>query len=308
MATHTTLSLHGAKIEVSNLDKVFYPQTGFTKGDVINYYIQISPWLLPHLKNRPITLKRYPNGVEGEFFYEKNCPPNRPKSMKTIRVAKSEGGEVNYCTMNDLPALVWAANLADLELHTFLHQAPAMKRPTAVVFDLDPGLPADILTCCEVALKLKEAFDGLGLKSLSKTSGSKGIQVYVPLNTPVVYDDTKAFAQAAAALLERNLPELVVAKMSKDLRRGKVFVDWSQNDDHKTTVAVYSLRAKDHPTVSTPVDWGEIQTAFKRKNPKLLSFGPDDVLKRVAKLGDLFAPVLKLKQKLPRPESLEGWR
>ena len=213
MAAASELNVNGTNLRVTNLDKVFYPKTGFTKGDVIDYYIRVSHYLLPHLKNRPITLKRYPDGVEGFFFYEKQCPAGRPQSVKTAKVPKSDGGEVNYCVMNDLPGLVWAANLADLELHTFLHKAPAITRPTALAFDLDPGAPADIVTCCEVALQLKAVFDALHLKSFAKTSGSKGLQVYVPLNSSVTYEKTKAFAHALAGLLEKQSPERVVSKM-----------------------------------------------------------------------------------------------
>jgi len=304
MTEKTKLSVDGFELEVSNLGKVFYPQTGFTKGEVIDYYIRISPVLLPHLKDRPITLKRYPDGVAGFFFYEKQCPSSRPKWLKTQKVAKSDGGEINYCLMNSLPALVWAANLADLELHTFLHKAPAILRPTAVAFDLDPGPPADILTCCVVALRLKAVFDALKLESFPKTSGSKGLQIYIPLNTPTTYEKTKVWAHTLAERMEKEHPALVVSKMQKNLRGGKVLVDWSQNDDHKTTVSVYSLRAKDHPTVSTPVEWGEVESALKKKKAGLLSFEAGDVLKRVEKHGDLFAPVLSLKQKLPAPSSL----
>ena len=247
MPEQTRLNVDGVEVNVSNLNKVFYPKTGFTKGQVIDYYIRVSRYLLPHLRNRPITLKRYPNGVEGLFFYEKQCPAGRPAWVKTTSVAKSDGGEVNYCVMNDLPALVWAANLADLELHTFLHKAPAIQRPTAMAFDLDPGPPANILTCCKVALCLKAVFDSLKLKSFPKTSGSKGMQLYVPLNTPVNYDQTKTFAHELAQLLEAQYPDLVVSRMEKVLRKGKVFLDWSQNDDKKTTINVYSLRAKKQP-------------------------------------------------------------
>jgi len=206
--------------------------------------------------------------------------------------------------MNDLPALVWAANLADLELHTFLHRAPKITQPLALAFDLDPGAPADIISCCEVAMQLKKIFDKLGLKSFPKTSGSKGLQIYVPLNTAITYEKTKPFAHAVAELLERQFPETVVSKMQKVLRKGKVFVDWSQNDEHKTTVNVYSLRAREHPTVSTPITWEEVASAYKKKNAKQLTFEAEAVLKRVEKLGDLFAPVLKLKQKLPSLKAL----
>ncbi len=302
MPTSATLKIDGRDVKVTNLDKVFYPKTGFTKGQMIDYYVKISPVLLPHLKNRPISLKRYPDGVEGFFFYEKKCPEHRPKWMKTIKVDKSDGSQINYCAMNDLPALVWAANLADLELHTFLHRAPALMRPMAIAFDFDPGAPADIVDCCRVGLWVKKIFDDLGLQSFPKTSGSKGLQVYVPLNTPVTYERTKAFARRIAQLLESQHPDRVLSRMEKRLRKGKVFVDWSQNDDKKTTVNVYSLRAKEQPTVSTPVIWAEVATALKKKKP--LSFEADEVLKRVEKLGDLFAPVLTLKQKLPPLKAL----
>jgi bifunctional non-homologous end joining protein LigD len=299
MVTKQSLDVHGTKVEVTNLDKIFYPKAGFTKGDVIDYYVRISSVLLPHLKNRPITLKRYPDGVEGIFFYEKQCPAHRPKWVKTTKVSKSEGGQINYCVINDLPSLVWAANLADLELHTFLHKGPAILRPTAIAFDLDPGPPADIVLCCEVALWLKGLFEALKMVSFAKTSGSKGLQVYIPINSATTYDKTKAFSHAIAELLKSQRPEMVVSKMQKDLRSGKVLVDWSQNDDHKTTVNVYSLRAKDYPTVSTPVSWEEVESVVRKKNAKQLSFEAKEVLKRVEEMGDLFSPVLTLKQKLP---------
>ena len=299
MANKTEIDVAGTRLTVSNLDKVLYPKTGFTKGQVIDYYRRISPDLLPHLKNRPITLKRYPDGVQGFFFYEKRCPPHRPDWVKTTTVTGGKAGEIHYCMMNDLPALVWAANLADLELHTFLHKAPAISRPTAIAFDLDPGEPADIILCCQVGLWVRKLFEDLGLKSFAKTSGSKGLQVYVPLNTPVTYDQTKVFAHTLAQLLEKQQPDVVVSKMLKTLRKGKVLVDWSQNDEHKTTVNVYSLRAKERPTVSTPVTWDEVEKALDQQDPDLLTFESEAVLKRVADLGDLFAPVLQLKQKLP---------
>lgn len=305
MAKRTELDVGGVKVPVSNLDKVLYPKAGFTKGQVIDYYVRISPVLLPHLKDRPITLKRYPDGVEGFFFYEKKCPSHRPDWVETTDVPRSEGGVINYCMMNDLPALIWAANLADLELHTFLHCAPKIEQPRALAFDLDPGAPADIVACCQVAVWLRKVFDHLGLESFPKTSGSKGLQLYVPLNTPVTYEKTKPFAQALAELLAAKFPDRVVSKMQKVLRKGKVFVDWSQNDDHKTTINVYSLRAKDRPTVSTPVTWREVETALKKKDAWLLTFESDAVLQRVEKLGDLFAPVLKLKQKLPKLEVMQ---
>ena len=271
----------------------------------MDYYVRIAPVLLPHTQGRPLTMKRYPNGVNGMFFYEKNCPEHRPEWVQVAPVW-SEGNKkwMNYCLAQDLPTLVWAANLADLELHTSLSLAKEILRPTFIVFDLDPGEPANIVQCCQVGLWVRDIFARLGLKSFAKTSGSKGLQVYVPLNTPVTYDQTKAFAHELARQLEREHRDLVVSDMKKSLRVGKVLVDWSQNDDHKTTICVYSLRAKERPTVSTPVTWDEVENCLKKRDPKLLVFESSQVLERVKQHGDLFAPVLKLKQKLPPVEAL----
>jgi bifunctional non-homologous end joining protein LigD len=305
MSKKTELNVAGRKMIVSNIDKVLYPEVGFTKGQVIDYYIRIGPVLLPHLKQRPLTLKRYPDGVEGFFFYEKQCPSHRPDWVKTTTVpSQRKEGKIDYCVMSDLPALVWVANLADLELHTFLHRAPAITRPTAMAFDLDPGAPADIVQCCQVALWLKEVFEGLGMQSFPKTSGSKGLQLYVPLNTATTYDKTKEFAHRLAERLEREHPEDVVSRMLKSLRKGKVLIDWSQNDEHKTTVCAYSLRAKARPTVSTPVKWNEVEECLRKKSPELLTFTSDDVLRRVEKEGDLFEPVLQLKQRMPSAKAM----
>jgi bifunctional non-homologous end joining protein LigD len=295
------LVVKGKKLSVSNLDKVLYPKVGFTKGQVIDYYIRIAPVLLPHLKDRPLTMKRYPNGVDKEFFYEKNCPSHRPKWVNTAKVW-SEGNDryMNYCLAQDLPTLVWAANLADLELHTSLAKKSDVARPTMMVFDLDPGAPADIVQCCQVGIWLRDLLSEMKLKSFAKTSGSKGLQVYVPLNTPVTFDQTKDLSRALAQLLEQAHGNLVTSNMSKSVRKGKVFVDWSQNDEHKTTICVYSLRAKEEPTVSTPVTWDEVANCLKKKKPDLLKFRSDKTLERVKKMGDLFAPVEKLKQKLPK--------
>src|SRR5436309_3262354 len=301
MSTKSELVVENRKISVSNLSKVLYPKAGFTKGQVIDYYIQVAPVLLPHLKDRPLTMKRYPNGVEGEFFYEKNCPSHRPKWVKTAKVW-SEGNQriMNYCLVNDLPTLVWAANLADLELHTSLSRKNNIERPIVMVFDLDPGAPADIVQCCQVGLWLRDLLGKTKLKSFGKTSGSKGLQVYVPLNTPVTFDQIKDLSRALAQLLEREHGSLVTSNMSKAVRKGKVFVDWSQNDEHKTTICVYSLRAKEEPTVSTPVTWDEVENCLKKKKADLLKFRSEKVLARVEKLGDLFEPVKELKQKLPK--------
>src|SRR2546422_2544573 len=283
MPNKAELIVDDRKIQVSNLEKIIYPKVGFTKGQVIDYYIRVAPVLLPHLKDRPLTMKRYPDGVEGQFFYEKNCPLHRPKWVQTAKVW-SEGNQriMNYCLANDLPTLVWAANLADLELHTSLSRKNKIERPTTMVFDLDPGAPADIAQCCQVGVWLRDLLTGMKLKSWAKTSGSKGLQVYVPLNTPATFDKTKELSRALAEHLEHGHPKLVVSKMAKALRTGKVFVDWSQNDEHKTTVNVYSLRARAHPTVSTPVRWEEVETALKKKKANLLAFPSDRVLQRVA--------------------------
>jgi bifunctional non-homologous end joining protein LigD len=301
MSDKAELIVEGKRIAVSNLNKVLYPKTGFTKGQVIDYYIRIAPVLLPHLKDRPLTMKRYPNGVEGEFFYEKNCPSHRPKWVKTAKVW-SEGNNriMNYCLANDLPTLVWAANLADLELHTSLARKRDVARPTMMVFDLDPGAPADIVQCSQVGLWLRDLLAKMKLKSFSKTSGSKGLQVYVPLNTAVTFDQTKNLSRALAQYLESEHSNLVTSNMSKAVRKNKVFVDWSQNDEHKTTICVYSLRAKEEPTVSTPVTWEEVQSCLKKKDGSVLKFRSDKTLTRVEKNGDLFAPMEKLKQKLPK--------
>lgn len=310
MPSKTTIRVRGRTIQVSNLDKVFYPKTGFTKGDVIDYYAKIAASLLPHLEGRPVTLKRYPDGVEGEFFYEKQCPSHAPKWIKTTRVRKKSGASIDYCMINDLPALVWSANMANLELHSFAHRVSAPSRPTAVVFDLDPGPPADIKTCCRVALTIKRLLDAMNLRGVIKTSGSKGLQLLVPLNTPVTYHRTKAFARRIAQALAHHDPGLVVAEMRKALRKGKVFIDWSQNDGKKTTVCVYSLRAVDEPSVSTPLTWKEVAQAAQSHRSKVLRFPPREVLARVRKRGDLFAAALSIKQRLPSPAAwrIGSWR
>jgi bifunctional non-homologous end joining protein LigD len=292
------VEVEGRRLKLSNLEKVLYPAVGFTKGQVIDYYTRVAPVLLPHLRGRPLTLKRYPDGVDGEFFYEKQCPSHRPDWVRTEAVS-TNSKVIDFCIADDLPTLVWTSNLADLELHTSLSLAKDIKRPTMLVFDLDPGAPAAILECVQVGLWLRDTLDELGLKSFPKTSGSKGFQVYAPLNTKVTYDETKPFARALAQLLEKQHPKKVVSNMKKELRKGKVFVDWSQNDDHKTTICVYSLRAKERPTVSTPVDWDEAEAAIEEKNADALVFDSDMVLERVDRHGDPFEPVLELKQELP---------
>jgi bifunctional non-homologous end joining protein LigD len=297
-----TVEVDGRKLPLSNLDKVLYPETGFTKGQVIDFYIRIAPLLLPHLKDRPVTMKRYPDGVAGKYFYEKDKPRYTPAWVKTFPVPRRTGGkDICYLVINDLPSLVWCANLANLELHPFLHRAPQIEQPTAVVFDLDPGDGSDILDCGEVAFLLKKFFAQWELELFPKVSGSRGLQVYVPLNTTVTYEVTRPLAKAVAAFLAREHPKLVVAEMAKLSRTGKVFIDWSQNSDFKTTVSVYSLRAKRAaPYVSMPLRWETLERAMSRHDRGSLDFTPEQALEIAQKSGDLFAPVLKLKQRLPR--------
>jgi bifunctional non-homologous end joining protein LigD len=287
------VDVDGRRLKLSNLDKVLYPEPGFTKGQVIDYYTRIAPAVLPHLKGRALTLKRYPNGVESKYFYEKQKPSHAPDWVRSATIETGDR-DIDFVLCDDLATLVWLANLADLELHPSLALAKDPDRPTVLAFDLDPGEPAALPECREVALLLRDTLADLGLDCFAKTSGSKGMQVYVPLNTSVTYDDTKPFAQALAQLLEKQHPKLVTSSMKKSLRPGKVFIDWSQNSRHKTTVAAYSLRARPRPTVSTPVTWEEIED----DNLDLV-FESADVLDRVADHGDVFAPVLELKQKLP---------
>jgi bifunctional non-homologous end joining protein LigD len=296
----STIEVQGKQLKLSNLEKVLYPATGFTKQQVIDYYVRIAPAMVPHLAGRPLTRKRYPNGVDEEFFYEKNAPQHRPDWVNTAPIwSERNRRTIHYILADDLATLVWLANLAAIELHPSLSLAKDITCPTMMVFDLDPGAPANIVQCCQVGLWLREIFDHFGLQSFPKTSGSKGLQIYVPLNTPTNYELTKTFAHALAQLLEHEHPQLVVSDMKKQVRTGKVLVDWSQNDEHKTTVAVYSLRAREHPTASTPVTWEEVERAFKKKDADLLVFEAKQVVARFDKMGDLFAPVLELKQRLP---------
>jgi bifunctional non-homologous end joining protein LigD len=302
----SVIEVDGKHLKLSNLDKVLYPATGFTKGQVIDYYARIGPVLIPQLAGRPLTLKRYPSGVNGEFFFEKNATKHRPDWVKTAPIwSEGNNRDVNYILLNDLPTLVWVANLAGLELHPSLSLAKNIDCPTMMVFDLDPGPPANIVQCCQVAFWLRDIFERFNLQSFPKTSGSKGLQIYVPLNTKTSYDQTKPFAHALARLLENEHRDLVVSDMKKTLRVGKVLVDWSQNDEHKTTIGVYSLRAREHPTVSTPLTWEEVEICLKKKDADLLVFEAPQVLERVAKMGDLFSPLLTLKQKLPTLAGLE---
>ena len=296
------VEVDGRTLKLTNLDKVMYPAVGFTKGQVIDYYTRVSPYLLPHLKDRPLTLKRYPDGVDGPFFYEKQCPSHRPDWVRTVPVwSRHNNGNINFCVVDDVATLVWLAQLADLELHTSMAYAEDPEHPNLMVFDLDPGPGTDIVDCARVAGWLRDVFDHFGLRAFPKTSGSKGMQLYVPLHQPDVpyVPGTKTFARACAQLLEKQHPDHVVSDMRKELRQGKVLIDWSQNDEHKTTVCVYSLRAKEWPTVSTPVTWDEVEDALAAGDADMLSFEASDVLERVERHGDLFAPVATLRQELP---------
>jgi bifunctional non-homologous end joining protein LigD len=299
---HVEIEVGGRRLRLSNRDKVLYPDAGFTKGELIDYYTAVAPFLLPHLAGHPVRLKRYPDGVKESYFYEKRCPTYRPEWVKTAPVwSGRQAGTLDYCLIEDLPTLIWVANLAAIELHPSLARAHALQTPTTLVFDLDPGEPAGVRECCRVALLIKEMFDAFGLRSLAKSSGSKGLQVYVPLNTAVSYETTKPFARAVAELLEKQHPKLVVSRMTKSLRPGRVLIDWSQNDPHKTTVSVYSLRAHATPLISTPLDWEEVALGSRRRRGREqpLSLAPKELLRRVERDGDLFAEVLGVTQSLP---------
>jgi bifunctional non-homologous end joining protein LigD len=290
----TAVTVGGHTLKLSNLDKVLWPETGFTKGQLIDYYARIAAVMVPHVRDRPITLRRWPNGVDAASFYEKNCPSHRPPWVDAVRM-----GDVNYCLLDEPATLVWTANLAAIELHPSLATTTDLESPTSVVFDLDPGPPADVRTCARVALLVREVFERLGLRVWPKTSGSKGLQLYLPLNSGATYAGTKPFAHALARLLERSHPDLVVSVMERSRRREKVFIDWSQNTASKTTVAVYSVRALPQPSVSTPVTWDELDDAVATGDASALRFDPDQVLERIGRLGDLHAPVLEVVQDLP---------
>ncbi len=301
MGTDRRVEVDGRELKLTNLDKVLYPKAGFTKGEVVDYYAKVAPAIVPHLQGRALTLRRFPEGVEdtGAAFFEKRCPKHRPEWVRTAPVPV-ENDTIDFCLCEDLPTLVWMAQLAAIELHPSLSLADELERPTVLAFDLDPGPPADVLDCCRVALRLRDLFAHFDVECFPKTSGSKGLQVYVPLNGEASYEETKPLAKAIAQLLEKQTPKQVVSKMKKVDRQGKVFVDWSQNHSRKTTIAVYSLRAREQPTVSTPLSWEEVEAALERDDRECLVFEADDVVERLDRHGDLFAPVLELKQDLPQ--------
>jgi bifunctional non-homologous end joining protein LigD len=302
------VEVDGRTLTLSNLDKVLYPEVGFTKAEVIDYYTRIAPVLVPHVANRPLTFKRYPDGVDGKFFFEKNAPSHTPDWVPRVTLpspgSTKNRSSINYAVMNDLPTLVWAANLAALEFHVPMWQvnlrartdASRARNPDLMVFDLDPGPPATIVECCQVAKHVRAVLDEDGLASYPKTSGSKGLQLYVPLDAKKPWEDVHTYARELAQRLEKEHPELVVWNMKKEVRTGKVLVDWSQNNSAKTTIAVYSLRARPAPTVSTPVTWDEVEACA---DPADLRFTSADVLARVEELGDLFEPCLRDGQRLP---------
>jgi bifunctional non-homologous end joining protein LigD len=297
-----TVEVDGRELKLTNLDKVLYPKAGFTKGEVIDYYARVAAAIVPHLKGRALTLRRFPEGVDNTdaAFFEKRCPKHRPEWVKTVNVnAGPRSGGIDFCVCENRPTLTWMAQLAAVELHPSLSLGRKPEQPTVLAFDLDPGPPANVVDCCRIAIRLREMFGHFDLQCFPKTSGSKGMQVYVPLNTKTSYDETKPFARAMAQLLEKQTPKEVVSKMLKKERRGKIFVDWSQNHQTKTTIAVYSLRARERPTASTPITWDEVEQALEREDPELLVFEAGEVLRRVERDGDLFAPVLELKQRLP---------
>jgi bifunctional non-homologous end joining protein LigD len=300
VATGQRVEIDSRELKLTNLDKVLYPKAGFTKGQMVDYYAKVATTMVPHLRGRPLTLRRFPEGVDDAdaAFFEKRCPKHRPDWVATAPVAV-EKDTIDFCVCEDRATLVWMAQLAAIELHPSLSLGAEIDRPTVLAFDLDPGAPADVLDCCRVGLRLRELFGHFGVECFAKTSGSKGLQVYVPLNEEVTYEETKPLARAIAQLLEKQTPDRVVSKMKKVDREGKVFVDWSQNHSRKTTIAVYSLRARERPTVSTPLAWEEIEAALERDDRDCLVFETSDVLDRIDRHGDLFAPVLELEQELP---------
>ena len=292
----TVVELEGERLRVRNLDKVLYPATGFTKAEVIDYYVRVAPAMLPHVTGRGVTLRRYPDGVDGPSFFEKRCPTHRPDFVKTVLGPGDRNGGIDYCCIDSVPAMAWVANMAGLEIHAPMAKGDDIESPLACVFDLDPGAPADIVDCARVGLAIRDVLAGIGLECFPKTSGSKGMQLYVPLNRPHTHEHAGDFAHAVAQVLQKHRPDEVTSVMAKKVRGGKVFIDWSQNSRHKTTVAAYSLRARPEPTVSTPVTWDEVSDTA---DGEPLSFTAPEVLDRIAEFGDLFAPVAEFEQELP---------
>ncbi len=294
------VAVEGKKLSLSNLEKVLYPSSGFTKAEVLEYYRRISKFILPHLEGRALTLKRYPDGVGEEFFFEKRCPSHRPPWVKTADIRQHDGTRMTVCLVNDLNTLVWVENLASLELHVPLGKAASQDTPDSMVFDLDPGEGADATDCAKVALLLKELLGKSRLRGYVKTSGMKGLHLFVPLNNKeTTFEQTKKFSRAAGEVLQRKYPDLVTTNMAKTNRRKKVFINWSQNDPAKTMVCVYSLRASEEPRVSFPLQWKELEALAGRGDPEKFQITHAAAVKRLEKDGDLFRDVLIKKQKLP---------
>jgi bifunctional non-homologous end joining protein LigD len=294
----TRVDVDGREVSLSHLEKVLYPSTSFTKGDLIDYYVRIAPVLLPHVRDRPLTMKRFPDGVDGQSFYGKHLPAHAPEWVRHVEVPSRDGADsVEYAVLCDLPTLVWAANLAAIELHVPLWRVGRRRRlpapPDYLVFDLDPGPGTTIVECCRVALDVVDRLGRLGADAVAKTSGSKGLQVYAPLPARWTWDRARSAAHELADALTGERPAAVVANMRKALRDGRVLIDWSQNHPAKTTVAAYSLRAVAQPRASTPVSWDEVTACADAGDPELLAFDAAAVLDRVDRLGDLFAGLVR---------------
>jgi bifunctional non-homologous end joining protein LigD len=293
------IDVGGRRLAIRNLDRVLFPAAGTTKAEVLDFYARVAGVMLAHLRRRPLHMHRYPEGVDGPRFWQKACPESRPDWVRTVGVwSPDKRADIDFCVVDELATLLWAVNIGSIELHTSLHTAEDLHRPTVLAFDLDPGPGADVLDCADVALRLRELLADVGLRGLVKTSGSKGLGLYVPLNTPVTYAATKPLARLVAELLEAQWPDRVTSRAARDLRHGKVLVDWGQNTEHKSMVCAYSVRAKRRPTVSTPVTWEELEAAVGDRDAAGLSFEMGDVLRRVEQHGDLFAEVLTLEQRL----------
>jgi bifunctional non-homologous end joining protein LigD len=295
--TTAGLDAAGRRLAIRNLDRIVFPRTGTTKAELLDYYVRVGDVMLPHVRDRPLHMHRYPEGVDGPRFWQKQCPQHRPPWVATTPVySRGKQANIDYCVVEDLAGVLWAVNIGSIELHTSLHTRAGLHRPTALAFDLDPGEGVDVVGCAEVALWLRDLLAGVGLRAFAKTSGSKGLQVYVPLNTDVTYAQCKPAARAIAETMEAAHPDRVVSRMARALRPGKVLIDWSQNTEHKSMVCAYSVRAKERPTVSTPVTWDEVQHAVAAREPSLLVFEMGEVVQRVGERGDLFAPVLAIEQ------------
>jgi bifunctional non-homologous end joining protein LigD len=294
------VEIAGRRLSLSNLEKDLYPSYGFTKAHILEYYRRMADFILPHLQDRALTLKRYPEGVDQDSFFEKRCPAHRPAWVQTAEVHLEDKDLMTVCLANSLETLMWVENLASLELHVPLARVSSPETPDSMVFDLDPGKPADILDCARVALILKDLLGHLQLTGYVKTSGKKGLHVYVPLNHPeTTFEDTKKFSKAVAEIMQKNYPDLVTARMAKEYRQGRVFINWSQNDSKKTMICIYSLRAREKPMVSFPLAWGELEKLAGQKDPGKFQVLPSEAVSRVEQQGELFQGVLVQKQKLP---------